>query len=493
MHCKGYAVKKGLVLIAVLLCLIPVSAQESAPSQDSSFELFLGGSASFDGSLSTRETVAFDLSAFDPNAPLFSAFADFSINNDGKYSAAHANLPGGRLGDLYFMIDQGGVEYSSGGIALTAGVLRQKDAIDSPYSLFANGSGLPAASAELTFTRNRFSYTSRWIGLNTHSSNLTTAFPAGFPDRGANLKIYSIAVGDMVFGIEDAAVYSGRYFDFAYFADPMPNYFIQYVTGTEGRPWATGYEDNDLVGAFWTWNSPEGFELYAQALVDDFNVYPFIPNTPRNPWKAAWTLGGDVETRFGTFGFHHAGATKYAFEPTYELPGREYGYTYYPDTVYIRDGAEDAIPFEDMMIGYLHGENNLAFMGTWSHEIAGFGLASSLEFTLSGSKSPANAWHEPTWTTYEGTRLLDEAVLEKKILARTRADKSFGRFSLFADISLGYVFNEIKLAAITPEQVTIGSRTWAATSYSGISIWKPSSTDRFLYSVSLGGVYRFAW
>lgn len=471
-----------------MLCFATAAAQENT-----AFEIYIGGSASFDGSLSTKETVAFDLSSLEPNSLAFSVFADFSLRNDGKYSAAHANLPGGTLGDIYFMIDEGGMETAYQGIQLKAGVLRQKDAIESPYSLFVNSSGIPATSTEISFTHRQFSYSSRWIGLNSHSSNTTTAFPSGYPDRGANLKIYALKTGNMTFGLEDVAVYSGRSFDFSYFADPMPNYFVQYVNGTEGRPWATGYEDNDLVGAFWTWNNPLGFDVYAQALVDDFNVYPFIPNTPRNPWKAAWAFGGTLATGFGNFGFHHGGATKYAFEPTYELAGREYGYTYYPDSVYIRDNAEAEIPFEDMMLGYLHGENNLAFMGTWEHSLSGFALDASLEFTLSGSKSPANAWHEPTWTTYEGTRLLDESVLEKKILFKTRAGKAFGSLELFADATLGYVFNELELVNITPVPITLDTKTWPAIPYSDIAIWKPSMTNRLLYAISVGGRYRFAW
>ncbi len=482
-------------ILFTVFCLFAVTAQDAVrlphspdPSDESSLYFTLGGSASFDGSLSTEETGVFRFTGSG-----FSTFASLSVNNDGKYSPANANLPGGTLGNNYFLINEGGMEVQFGGVGLKAGVLPQRDVLDSPYSLFINGTGRSATSAEISFEQGGFSYISRWIGLNHHSSNATAAFPTGYPERGANLKIYSIKVDDMTFGIEDAAVYSGRYFDFDYFADPMPNYFVQYVSGIAGRPWATGYEDNDIVGAFWTWENPKGFDLYAQVLVDDFNAYFLLPDTtPNNPWKAAWALGGETKTAIGTFGFHHGGATKYAFEPTYELAGREYGYAYYPDTVFLLSGDETAIPFEDMMIGYQHGENNIAFMGTWANDLADFDLAAALEFTLSGSKSPANAWQEPTWTDYTGTKMLDETVLEKKILFTFGAARDFGNFRVFAQAGLGYVFNELKLVSpVTPEPTTVGSRTWPSLgAYSAIGIWKPSDTNRFLYSISLGGKYR---
>ena len=175
-------------------------------------------------------------------------------------------------------------------------------------------------------------------------------------------------------------------------------------------------------------------------------------------------------------------------EPTYETAGREYGYTYYPDTVY--DNSSSAIPFEDMMVGYSHGENNLAFMATWANELAGFGLRSSLEFTLSGAKSPANAWHEETWTDYTGTKLLDDAVLEKKILLSFGASRSFGILDLFLQGQVGYVFNELQLVGIPTVETVSNGTTHTSQTYSDIWIWSPSDTDRFLYSLTLGGRIR---
>jgi hypothetical protein len=480
---------KRIVLAVMIVCGIAAAWAQGEPAVpdlvddfgEDSLALELGLALSFDGSLSTEEYGG--ITYFSPN---FAMEALLSINNDGKYSPMHANVPGGTLGNNYFFIEGGGAAVTFGDFSLRAGRLPQHDVVDSPYSLFINGGSLAATTTALSFERGKFFFESRWLGLNHHSDTSTDAYPDGYPERGANLKVYGLKMGDMTFGLEDVAVYSGRYFDFDYFADPMPAYFIQYTNCLSGRPWDNGYEDNTIVGAFWRWDRPDGISAYAQYLMDDFNVFG-LGGTPRNPWKMAWSLGGNYETPVGKFGFYHAGATKYCFEPTYETPsGREYGYTYYPDTMFDLDGTDVAIPFEDMMIGYQHGENNLAFMATWSDYLEGFDVGASFEFTLSGSKSPANAWHEATWTDYSGTKLLDEDVLEKRFLLTLGASRAFGNLVLFCQGELGYVFNELELVGIEP--VIVSKPVTTGISY--VEIWKPSDTNRMLYSITVGGRYR---
>jgi hypothetical protein len=475
--------------IALLASALAAASAQGLPSipdlagepEDEGLAFEAGAALSYDGSPSTKETGGLVYSS-----PGFALEALLSMNNDGKYSPMHASVTGGHLGNNYFFLEGGGAAVSLGDLSLRAGRLPHHDVVDSPYSLFANGAGLPATIAELSFERGHFFYQSRWVGLNHHSASETAAFPEGYPERGANIKTYGIKAGDMRFGLQDAASYSTRYFDLDYFIDPMPSYFVQYANCLDGRPWSNGYDDNAMVGAFWTWESPEGASAYAQFLLDDFNVFGLF-GSPLNPWKIAWSLGGTRETPYGSFGLYQAGATKYAFEPTYEKAGSEYGYAYYPDTTFKLGGKAVAIPFEDMMVGYRHGENNLALMATWADTIAGLDLGASCELTLSGSKSPANAWHEPTTTDYTGTKLLDEAVLEKKALLTLGASRAFGSLLVFCQASLGYVLNELELAAITP--VKVGKKA-IIPGRSYVEIWKPSDTDRALYSITIGGSYR---
>jgi hypothetical protein len=477
--------KSGLILLlsgilgfAVLAQGLPEIPDLGSSFGEDSLGLVLGASGSYDGKAYTVEKGG--LSYISPN---FSLLALLEMNGDGTFGH------GLNIGDNYFLIDAGGMAFHFGDFTLRGGQLPSYDAVDSPYSLFINGTGISTTLGELSFSRGAFSYQTRWIGLNDHNKTENTAvFSSGlYPNRGASLKTYKLKLGDMAIGIQDLAVYSGRYFDLSYFADPMPNYFIQYVNAKSGRPWYSGYDDNNIIGAFWTWNIPEGPEVYAQVLIDDFSVFGSLGSWSNNPWKAAWSFGGSYETKLGKLGFYQAGATKYCFEPTYETIGKEYGYTYYPDTVFLMDGELVAIPFEDMMVGYQHGENNLAFMATWSDTLGGFNLGASCEFTLSGSKSPANAWQEETWTDYSGTKMLDEAVLEKKVLLTLGASKNLGILLLFTQAQLGYVFNELELTSISPVVTDSGH---LGTTYSNVPIWKPSATNRILYKLTLGGSIR---
>ena len=448
---------------------------------DDSLGLELGLEADFDGDFYTVERVG--VSYYSPSLALLALLA---VDGDGLYA------PGLNIGDNYFLLEAGGMAFTFGDFVIRGGQLPAFDVVDSPYSLFVNGSGRAATLGEIGFKRGIFSYESRWIGLNHRNKTGNPAFSGGYyPERGANLKTYRLDFGKISLGLQDAAVYSGRYFDFDYFVDPMPNYFIQYVNNRSGRPWFRDYEDNDVLGAFLTWDDPRGFDAYAQLLVDDLSALGLLGSWSNNPWKAAWSVGGSLETEFGKFGLYHAGATKYCFEPTYETAGMEYGYSAYPDTVYYRSGSPVAIPFEDSMLGYRHGENNIAFMATWSDSLGGFDLDASCEFTLSGSKSPANAWHEELWTDYGGTRILDEKVLEKRGIFSFEASRPLGDFLVFGRVSLGYVFNELKLVS-SFDTVPVGSHT-EDKEYSRIAIWKPSGDDRPLYSITLGGGYRFAF
>ena len=429
----------------------------------------------------------------------FALTAEAYLRKDGIYSGTSANTASGGMGGLYFWMESGGIAYRTGNFSFRAGRLPHYDYVDSPYSLFINGDGLTANLLEFTYDDGRFLYSSRWMELNRNSDAVTTVFwddPAttdvfegGFPDRGANLHTFAARFGDMSFGIQDAIVYVGRSFDFEYFISPIPAYVIQDARRQGGRPWTETGEENNIVGIFWTWDRPDGWKIHAQWLLDDGNLHWLNPTVfPTNqPYKMAWAGGAVKETPYGRFSFYHAGATKYTFEPSYGQPGREYGYAYFPDVVFTtKSDTERAIPFETMMLGYRNGENNLAFLGAWSGEAAGFGLGASLEFTVSGSKSPANAWHKYNYNPDNGTELLNEGRLEWKALASLGATRRVWKFDLYAGLALGYVINELELVASgeSPDS------TYTLDPYHLLQIWRPSNTDRFLWAATVGGRYR---
>lgn len=433
----------------------------------------------------------------------FALTAEAYLRKDDVYSGTSANTASGGMGGLYFWMESGGVAYRTGNFSFRAGRLPHYDYVDSPYSLFINGDGLTADLLEAVYDDGRFLYSTRWIGLNHNSDAVTTVFsdyygvPAtigidntGFPERGANLHTFAARFGDMTFGIQDAIIYVGRNFDFEYFISPIPAYIIQDALRQNGRPWTATGEENNIVGIFWTWDRPDGWKLNAQWLLDDGNLHWLAPSLfPTNqPNKIAWTAGASKETPYGRFSFYHAGATKYTFEPSYGQPGREYGYAYFPDVVFRLKGsaADTAIPFETMMLGYRNGENNLAFLGAWNGDLAGFGLGATVEFTVSGSKSPANSWHEYEYNPDNGTEFLNESPLEWKVVAAVGATRRVWKLDLYAGVALGYVLNELELVA----SGEVADGTYTIDPYNEIQIWRPSNTDRFLFAATVGGRYR---
>lgn len=445
------------------------------------------------------------------DAGYLSVLADLSANMDGKYAPALADIPGGTLFNIYFMLEQGGLSSRLGPVTLKAGRFRHLDAVDTPYSLFVNSGGIAANIMDLAYDDGFFSYESRWIELNHDSTTSTEAWGAGagvgkgFPERGANLKNYAIRMGDMRFGIQDAAVYTGRNFDFEYFVNPIPQYFIQYVKGTGGRPWATESDENNIVGLFWTWERRGEFSLLAQFLMDDFNVHFIFPDTTWNPWQAALTLGGRLETSAGSFGLYLAGATKYTFEPSEMISGVgtlddakakqqavSYGYTYYPETRFDYSWTQAGfqarpIAIEDNMLGYKYGQNNIAVQADWRSSIARWDLGAALEFRLSGANSPANPWHDRIEPLVDGTHFLDDPILEKRILAGASIARRFGDWGLHAALSGGVALDAMELRA------PVVTASVAAPVDRNVWIWQPAAGNtKYLLSVSVGGSYRWA-
>jgi hypothetical protein len=74
-------------------------------------------------------------------------------------------------------------------------------------------------------------------------------------------------------------------------------------------------------------------------------------------------------------------------------------------------------------------------------------FGSSLEYVVSGSKSPANPWHEYANLTEAGreTRLLDDPVLEHTVRAAVSAAWPWRNWTFYARLMLGGAFNRLRL------------------------------------------------
>jgi hypothetical protein len=476
-----------------------------------------------------RDTIRMDYAAGD-----FNLVADLSMSNDQKYAPNRALLPRGDFLGFYFFMNEGGLSWSRGPFSLRGGRFRVYDIVDSPYSLFVNSLGHSATTLELEFETSRFIYQTRWIEATARNSVSSPAWneyyrrktagdfleapepnpPSdtsdiqdfGFPDRGVNYKIYGLKVQDWRIGFLDAAVYTGRSFDLEYFLNPIPQYFIQYVKGTPGRPWATASNENNLIGLFWDIDKPM-WSAYAQALMDDFSLgflrFIYDGFSP-NPWKAAWALGGRIQTPYGRFGLHHGGALKYTFEPIgtddsgrykNDSAATAYGYTYYPETRYFDDesgGSPVSILIQDNMIGYKYGENNIAFQVDYQNSFYKFLVNAELELALFGNNSPANPWHDydsrsNLYNDKEGSSLLDDGNFEKLLEVRVNVSRKLGRsWTVFAAIALGGRFDKLVLVQAEPDPYTSnGTRTID----DDIWIWKASNNHEFIFRFSIGAKY----
>lgn len=441
--------------------------------------------------------------SFGIDAGYFGLLGKLRGDTNQKYGPELADIPGGDFFDIYAFMEEGGIFSKIGSLSLKAGRFRHYDVVDSPYSLFVNSNGISSNIMDIAWDDGFFSYESRWIELNHDSSQDTPAwsFNGGFPERGANIKTYAFRIGEMRFGFQDAAVYTGRNFDPEYFLNPLPQYFIQYIKGTGGRPWATGQDENDIVGFFWTFNRPGAFSLLAQVLIDDFNLHFLFPDTVWNPWQAAFNLGGRLEAgNAGSFGLYVAGATKYTFEPS-EMNGADpdseqiacsYGYSYYPETRFDYDWQTSgfqagAIAIEDNMIGYKYGENNVAIQADWKGKSAGFDLAANAEFRLAGANSPANPWHDLLDNPVDGTHWLDDAVLEKRVMVGFSASRDFGAWTLGLSVLGGVAFDAMEL-----RKPTVSASLTVSLADSDIWIYEPvAGNTKMLLKLSLGARYRW--
>ena len=479
----------------------------------------------------------------DYTAGPFTLTGEISFLNDQKYAPAAAMVPAGDVGGFYFMLVEGGLSYRQGPLQFDAGRYRNYDQINSPYSLFINSDGISSNTFRFRWETNNFIYHTQWIQLNWNSGVSSPAWneyqrrrqngnqfltpspqyendpnnPStdgllsyGFPDRGMNLKLYGIKLNDMRFGYMEAAVYSQRPFDLDYFLIPLPVYFIQYFRTTEGRPWATGMNDKTFMGLFWEIEKDE-WDAYAQVLIGDvslsfLNVFFGYERFSPNPWKAAWTLGGRMQTSIGTFGFHHAGALKYTFNPigtdrsgryAWDSANTAYGYTYYPETRYFDGSRTVNLLIQDNMIGYKHGENNLAFQIDYQNTFNNFLVTSELEFLLAGNNSPANPWHDydARASMYDdgrkGSQIFGDGQIEKRIELRINVSRQFGPIGVYAALAVGGRFNMLELVPPDEDTHFHYEPTQERTVDNDIWIWKASGNHEPIFRISIGFRYLF--
>jgi len=401
---------------------------------------------------------------------------NISMVNDGMYvphslfQLGHYFYSTGSMANMYF-----------GDFEIIMGRGVHTDVVDSPYALYINPNAEPAFHAEMSYTGDMFSYSSRWVRLNERSSqtyngdiDLESADTNYLRDRGMTFKTYALNLGDLKFGVEDVSVYLDRSFDAESFLNPFPLYFLEMIMTTDGRPWSELNNTNSLMGFFAEYKMDDIY-LEGQILVDDLNAGILAPvlgwAIPALTWmdnlsKIAWSFGGAYDSSLGRMGFYHGGALKYTFESTYSDPAGSgsystlpYEYTYYPITEFDTGVGYSPLDYTKNYIGYTYGENNISFLVDYENRVfpgepQAFDLYASLEWIINGSKSPSNPWQEhDTWLQIDVPyELLSDKVLEHTLKLDTTFSKSFNNWLFSVDAGLGYIWNRIELFEIVADQ-----------------------------------------
>ncbi len=350
---------------------------------------------------------------------------------------------------FYFDFKEGSISFRNNNFSVTLGRTHLGDVVLSPYSLFISSVNMPRNTIEISYDDGKFIYITRWTQL------CELKFGADERERlkSSNYKVYALRVGNLRFGYEDITVYVGQRFNFEYFANPIPSFFIQYVNDA-GRPYPEGVGETNYISGFFLDYTDIDRYYYTQVLVDDINMNRFIhPESYQNPDKIAWSIGLVQKTSIGTVSFYHAGATKYTFQPSAESGNQMfYGYTYYPYFVYTRDGENVVLPFELLYAGYKYGENNLAFMIDYAPSFA-TGVNADFEFVILGERSPVNAWNDRT-TYLPGTHLLDDPVKEYRAIGTISYSGGISRnLKFWASVSAGFIWNASTLVEVSSDNV----------------------------------------
>ncbi|MGA2477372.1 MAG: hypothetical protein ABSG63_01320 [Spirochaetia bacterium] len=474
--------KKKLCAAALLIAavFIPAAFAQQSPSPATGFTLGteLGGGYE---NLPNRIPTWYDLLGVD--FAYTSAFFDmggaFHMTNDGKYTPTEGWMV--KAGNQYMMLDLGYTRLHYGGLAFEAGYLKPVSSVETPYEVFLNPLAPSSFGMVLSWETSGFLYESRYIAVNTRSSNTYDWGPASmyntqtWLDKGVNYRLIALKFGDLRIGYEESSVYL-RSFDPNYFFSPLPSVLTNTLLTQGHNPWTQGNSgnDNSLMGLFSDYRSGP---LYAEAqlLIDDINLnFLFPPGSPfllNNENKLAWSIGGKYKFPFGTIGFWHGGATAYTYEASYSNYNAAsgpinantvpYEYMYYPTVVW----NGNIIDPRDSNIGFPWGENAIAFKVTFDTDLFtdqpwAFALDSSLEYVISGSKSPDKPWNQ-----YGDDSLIPQRIqlfnvfgpetLEQVLILHAGATKQLGDFRVRAGLDIGGDFNAPIVLQLPPNSGSV--------------------------------------
>ena len=130
-------------------------------------------------------------------------------------------------------------------------------------------------------------------------------------------------------------------------------------------------------------------------------------------------------------------------------------YTYYPSSEYYypKDNPETKIlDYKENYLGYIYGENTVSFLIDYLNQSVKIDNYVSLEYAISGEKSPHEPWNG--YKTYElGTHLLNDDILEHFIELNWELTlKLTDNFKLTPNIIINHYTNKIEFVEVERDQ-----------------------------------------
>jgi hypothetical protein len=423
----------------------------------------MGAKADYSAQLGRPYAAA--LAGYSYGSDIFDMAASLEYLNDGKYTPSESWMS--RVGGLYMVMNEGYTRLKFDNLAFTAGYLKAHGTVDTPYDSYINGNHIGSLGADISYKNGGFSYESRWISVNLNSrwaygADYGSLSGKQWEDRGANYRSFSYAWGNLRLGYEESALYIGRPFDPLYFFSPMPAILTNtLINQTTSNPWVQNSNDNSMMGLFSEYKT-EDLYLEAQFCVDDINIPYFLKY---NEDKFAWSLGGSWDSSYGKFSFYHGGATQFTYESTYAGVGTvnayPYQYTYFPLSTAPTPGSADTsnsdlLDITDNSIGFMYGENSLAFKFGYQNRIlpdflGGLDFAAHFEYVLNGIKSPDNPWQayeNDTQIPYRIGLFREDGVLEQRMIADASANAKLGDLRIGLGIMIGEILNRLAVVPV---------------------------------------------
>lgn len=278
----------------------------------------------------------------------------------------------------YWYWDEGYFEWKNEFFSVEAGVKQNSVGPGQIYKLFVAENGFSYPSVHSIATLGRFTVETLWGGLRYLESESK-------PLKGFNYRSLAFSpFKGFEIAYQESVLYLKRTFDPYYFFVPIPIPGIQEFWHLNA-PWSystSEMDDNSMIGG-WIRYSADNYSIYSDILIDDINMNRFLnPEGFQNPDKIAFLVGFTGKSGPYKVTFEVAGATAFTFErSTFSRP---YEYVYF-------EGSN--LPIEKNMIGYLHGENNIACSIALEYSNNGWSISTLYEGLMYGTRTPEKPWH----------------------------------------------------------------------------------------------------